>query len=228
MGQMVEFPSNAASAPGYLAVPETGSGPGVVVIQEWWGLVPHIRDVADRFADEGFVALAPDLYHGDATTEPDEAGRMMQELKVADAARDLVGAVDFLLARPETAGDKVGVVGFCMGGALALVAANTAPDKVAACVPFYGVFWYGEPDLSNVRCPVLMHVGDRDEFIAVEKVDSLAAQVRASGAEVEVAVHAGAGHAFFNDSRPEAYRPSAAAAAGRATVAFLRSHLSGA
>ena len=227
MGETVEFESEAGPTSGYLAVPTDGSGPAVIVIQEWWGLVAHIKDVAERFAAEGFVALAPDLFHGEMTTESGEAARKLQELKVADAARELDGAIDYLLRRPEVTGDKVGVVGFCAGGALAVVTANTAPDKVAAAVPFYGVFWYGDPQVDQVRAPMLMHVGTEDEWIPIEKVEALAEHVRSSsGTAVEVRTYEGAGHAFFNDTRPEAYDPNAASEAWAATLAFLRTHLS--
>src|SRR5215218_11518764 len=119
MGEMVEFPSNGHSGRGYLARSVEGAGPGVVVIQEWWGLVPHIEDVCDRFAAEGFLALAPDLFHGETTTEPDEAGKLMMALNIEQAAKDMSGAVDKVA---EVAGsDRVGVTGFCMGGGLALM-----------------------------------------------------------------------------------------------------------
>ena len=132
-GEMVTFPSNGHHCEGYLV----GSGPGVIVVQEWWGLVPHIRDVADRFAAAGFTALAPDLYHGQSSTEPDGAGKLMMALNIETAAKDLSGAIDLLVQR--TGRPKVGVVGYCMGGALALVAAAQRPDSVAACAPYYGV-----------------------------------------------------------------------------------------
>ena len=111
-GQMVEFSSNGGTANGYLATPAAGNGPGVIVIQEWWGLVPHIKSVADRFAAEGFVALAPDLYHGKTTTSPDEAGKMMMTMRIDEAEKDLRGAAQFLLDHESTNGDKVGTVGF--------------------------------------------------------------------------------------------------------------------
>src|SRR5918999_3309937 len=122
MGEIVEFPSNGHSARGYLARSVEGAGPGVVVIQEWWGLVPHIEDVCDRFAAEGFVALAPDLYHGETTREPDEAGKLMMALNIDQAAKDLRGAVQYLLSQGGATSGKVGVIGFCMGGQLALYA----------------------------------------------------------------------------------------------------------
>ncbi len=226
MGERIDIQTGNGPTTGYLAVPEGGSGPGLVVIQEWWGLVPHIEDVADRFAAEGFCVLAPDLYHGESTTEPDEAGRMMQELAVEDAARDLSAAIDVLLARAECSSSKVGVIGFCMGGALALVAANIAPEKVAATAPFYAVFWYGDPNLSKVACPVQMHIGTADEYISVDAVESLADGVRSGGASVEVLTYDGAGHAFFNDSRPDAHDADAAAQARGAVLGFLRQHVS--
>src|SRR5690606_26234135 len=146
MGEIVTFASNGGTAQGYLAVPEGGGGIPLVVIQEWWGLVPHIQDVCDRFAAEGFVALAPDLFHGETTTEPDEAGKLMMALNVDQAARDMGGAVDKVA---EVAGsDRVGVTGFCMGGGLALVLAAKRPDKVKAAVPWYGLIPWpdAEPD----------------------------------------------------------------------------------
>src|SRR5258705_5316845 len=128
MGQMVEFPSNGGTGSGYVARPEQGAGLGLIVIQEWWGLVPHIKDLCDRYAAEGFFALAPDLYHGETTTEPDEAGKLMMSLNLEQAAKDMSGAVDFLADRAARGG--VAVTGFCMGGGLALLLATQRPDKV--------------------------------------------------------------------------------------------------
>ena len=136
MGETVEFASNGDTATGYLALPPRGHGPGVVVIQEWWGIVHHITDVCDRFAAAGFVALAPDLYHGTTTTEPDEAGKLIMSLQIDGAGRDMVGAGRWLAASERTAGDRVGIVGFCAGGALALYAA-TLSDVFAATVAYY-------------------------------------------------------------------------------------------
>ncbi|MEQ1788373.1 MAG: dienelactone hydrolase family protein, partial [Acidimicrobiales bacterium] len=164
MAERIEFASNGGSATGYLAVPEVGSGIPLVVIQEWWGLVPHIEDVCDRFAAEGFVALAPDLYRGESTTEPDEAGKLMMALNLDQAARDMAGAVDEVALRG--GGDRVGVTGFCMGGGLALVLATQRPDKVKACVPWYGIIpWPGvQPDWSALDAPVLGHFAEDDGF----------------------------------------------------------------
>src|SRR5258705_11280484 len=112
MGERITFKTNGTTTPGYLARPE-GRGPGIIVIQEWWGLVPHIEDVADRFAADGFVALAPDLYHGRSASSPDQAGKMMMAMSIDDAARDLAAAIDHLAAPPEVAGEKVSPIGFC-------------------------------------------------------------------------------------------------------------------
>ena len=157
MGEIVEFASNGGTANGYLARPEGGSGPGVIVVQEWWGLDSGIKEMADRLARDGFVALAPDLYHGElaAHDEMDTAAQLMTDLPADRAARDMSGAVDYLAAQEAVAGDGLGVVGFCMGGMLAFLLAANRPDRIKALVPFYG-FPQGdmEPDwsASEPRC----------------------------------------------------------------------------
>src|SRR6202008_1161096 len=123
-GEMMTFESNGGKSQGYLSVPASGEGPGVIVIQEWWGLVDHIKDVCNRFAAEGFVALAPDMYHGKTTKSPDEAGKLMMALRIDQAEKDLGGAVEYLLTSDSMTSKKIGVVGFCMGGALALYTAT--------------------------------------------------------------------------------------------------------
>ena len=225
MGERVEFTTGDGTGVGYLALPPAGRGPGLIVIQEWWGLVPHIEDVCDRFAAEGYVALAPDLYHGETAGDRAEADRKMQELGVTEAADELIGAIDHLLGLDAVSSQQVGLVGFCLGGALALVAAHVAPDRVAVAVPFYGVFWYGDPDLSQIRCPVLMQIGSQDDVVTVERIEELAERVRQAGAPVSVVVQDDAGHAFFNDSLPDRHRPEAAARAWHDTIEFLRDHL---
>src|SRR6266508_5806088 len=135
MGEMVSYASNGGTSEGYLAAPVNGTGPGVIVIQEWWGLVPHIKEVVERFAADGSTALAPDLYHGVQTTEPDEAGKLIMGLAMDQAAKDMAGAADYLAGRAEVSG-KIGTVGFCAGGSLALWSA-TLSDRIAATVGFY-------------------------------------------------------------------------------------------
>ena len=223
-GEMVEFESNGGSARGYLAAPESGAGPGVVVLQEWWGLVPHIEDVCERFAAEGFVALAPDLYHGEQTRSPDEAGKLMMALDIARAERDMRGAVEFLLSREGVRGESVGTVGFCMGGVLSLYAASKN-QRVGACVVFYGIHPKVEPDLESLRAPVLGIYAEKDQFVPPAAARALEERLKALGKDAEFHVYPGTDHAFFNDTRPEVHDAEAAADAWRRTLDFLRRHL---
>ena len=229
MGEMVEFPANGHTCSGYLATPQSGRGPGVVVIQEWWGLVQHVKDVCERLAGEGFVALAPDLYHGKSasTKEPDVAGKLLMEMQLPDAARDMKGAAAWLVADERTAGDRVGIVGFCAGGALALYAA-TLTDQIAATVAFYPYFsrtQSAQPDYGRVSGAVQGHFGDNDEAYTREQVDRVAEQLRQGGAEVEFHWYAGGHHAFFNDDRPEVFQQDHADLAWERTLSFFRKHL---
>src|SRR5215216_5198050 len=172
MGEIVEFPSNGGTGRGYLARSVEGAGPGIVVIQEWWGLVPHIEQVCDRFAAEGFVALAPDLYHGEKATSPDQAGKLMMSMRMDEAAKDLAGAIDYVQQQPGVTGSKVGTVGFCMGGALSLFAASQNPE-VGACVVFYGGHPNVQPDLPNLQAPVLGIFAGKDSFVNQSVVNTL-------------------------------------------------------
>ncbi len=226
MGEIVEFPSNGSTAQGYLATPTGGGGLPLVVIQEWWGLVPHIQDVCDRFAAEGFVALAPDLYHGESSTEPDEAGKLMMALNVGQAVKDMSGAIAKV---QEVSGrEAVGVIGFCMGGGLALVLACERPDAIKACVPFYGLIpWEAaQPDWSKLAAAVQGHYAAEDGFFGPDKVKALQDQLRAVGVEADLYIHPGVDHAFFNDTRPEVYDEQEATRAFRDTVEFLKAELS--
>ncbi|HEX8128700.1 MAG TPA: dienelactone hydrolase family protein [Pyrinomonadaceae bacterium] len=222
--EMVEFKSNGATTEGYLAVPEAGRGAGVVVIQEWWGLVPHIKNVCERFAAEGFVALAPDLYHGRSTTSPDEAGKMMMALNIEQAEKDLRGAIEYLLAHESVTGERIGTVGFCMGGALSLYAASKN-EQVGACVVFYGGHPKVKPDLDNMRAPLLGFYAERDDFATPAGARELEAKLKSLGKSAEIHVYDNADHAFFNDERPEVFNATAAADAWQRTIRFLREHL---
>ena len=224
MGRMVEFATNGRSSRGYLATPASGRGPGVIVIQEWWGLVDHVKDVADRFAGEGFAALAPDMYHGETAASPDDAGKLMMALDVGRTERDLRGAVDHLLARGEVSGDRVGAVGFCMGGQLALFAACANP-KVGACVDFYGIHPAVTPDLASLQAPVLGFFAEKDAFVTPDAARRLEADLQAAGKDVEITIFDGADHAFFNDTRAEVYHARYAAECWTRMLAFYRRHL---
>jgi carboxymethylenebutenolidase len=219
MGSRITFTANGAETPGYLARP-TNSGPGIIVIQEWWGLVPHIEHVADRFAAEGYVALAPDLFHGRTARTSDEAGKLMMSLEIDAAARDLSAAIHYLTALPETTGASVGTIGFCMGGALALYAACGNPE-VGACAVFYGGHPRVKPDLASLRGPVLGIFAGHDDFVTPAVVDALDRGLTAFGKAHAFHTYPQAHHAFFNDDRPEVYDPAAAKDAWEKTLAFF-------
>lgn len=221
---MIQFPANGHATAGYLAIPSSGKGPGLLVLQEWWGLVDHIKDVCDRLAAEGFVALAPDLYHGVATKSPNEAGKLFMALNIAEAAADLRGGADSLLARPQVTSKKVGVLGYCMGGQLALYAGAEFPDRVGAVVDFYGIHPSVRIDPAQVRVPVLAHFAERDNSVKVADAQTLARKITAAGGTIEAHFYA-ADHAFFNDTRPTVYDRGCAEMAWNRTLAFLRKHL---
>jgi carboxymethylenebutenolidase len=224
--QNTQFPSNGGTAHGYLAVPPSGSGPGVLVIQEWWGLTDHIADVCDRLAAEGFVALAPDLYGGTTTHDADEAGELMTSLPVDRAARDLGGAVDFLLGHEAVTSSKVGAVGFCMGGGFVLLLAAQQGEKVGAAVPYYGVGPAVPQAYTGLTAAVQGHYGESDDFYPAEDARRQAEQIRSeTGAEVEFHFYP-AGHAFHNDTNKlGTYDEEQARLAWSRTLEFLRAKL---
>jgi len=224
MGENVSFTVNGQKVDGWFARPGSGKGPAVVVIQEWWGLVPHIQDVTDRFAKEGFVALAPDLYHGKTTTSPDEAGRLLMELDVERAGREIAAAGAYLLDRPECSTKQFGVVGFCMGGALAQYAATSNTD-VGAAVSFYGGFKKVPLRWENLSSPILMFYGEMDEGVPAAGAKPLEDTLKALGKEVETIIFRGAPHGFFNDTRPGIYREECTKDAWQRTLAHFRAHL---
>ena len=167
--------------------------------------MPHIEDVCDRFAAEGFVALAPDLYRGEKTTEPDEAGKLMMAMNLDQAGKDMSGAVDEVSLR--AGGDRVGVTGVLHGRGLALVLATQRPDKVKACVPWYGIIpWPAvQPDWSALDAQVLGHFAENDHFFTPDAVAELSDKLEQLGKDAELIVHRDVDHAFFNDTRPEVY-----------------------
>jgi carboxymethylenebutenolidase len=221
-GKMVDFPSNGGKTAGYLATPETGKGPGVLVIQEWWGLVGHIKNVCDRFAAEGFSALAPDLYHGQTASEPDAAGKLFMALNIAQAEKDLRGAAKYLAAQSSTA--KLGAVGFCMGGQLALFAGTVNPN-VGAVVDFYGIHPNVKPDYTKLGGPVLGLFAEKDAFVTPQAAKDVDAAIKKAGKQSQIHVYPGVDHAFFNDERADVYDKAAADDAWRRTLAFFRQHL---
>jgi carboxymethylenebutenolidase len=223
-GEDVEFPSNGATANGYVATPDSGGGPGLVVIQEYWGLNHQIRSTADRFASEGFVALAPDFYHGKGAEigEPDEAGKLMMALNIDQTAKDGRGAAQWLRQR---VGSKVGVIGFCMGGQLALLVGTVAPDDVGAVVDMYGVHPNVKPDFTKMKAPVMALFAENDSFVDANARENLARQMQQAGVRYTSDVYPGVDHAFMNDERPDAYKHDAAEDAWRRILAFFRQEL---
>lgn len=227
MGELVSFASNGGTSEGYLAIPSDGSGSAVIVIQEWWGLVPHIKSLADRFAAAGFVALAPDLYHGVAATEPDHAGKLMMGLAMDQAAKDIAGAADYLAGRSETSSEKIGVAGFCMGGSLALWSGTLSP-RITTAVGFYpAIPWERMPMAwSNYDGKTAMiHCSEEDGTSQAPGIQTAVRSITEAGGKCVVHDYSGTQHAFLNDDRPEVYDAAASASAWARTIEVFRSTL---
>jgi carboxymethylenebutenolidase len=229
MPEFVTFPSEGSTATGYLAKPPKRSGPGLVVIQEWWGLDPGIKEMCDRLAEGGFMALAPDLYRGEIAqhTEMDRAAELMQKLPPERAGRDMSAAIDYLLKHPGVTSQGVGVVGFCMGGMLSFIIAANRPDAVKAVAPFYG-FPQGaaEPDWSTLAATVRGHMAERDDYFSPAAARALEAKLRKMGKDVTLTVHPGTGHAFMAPHNAlGTYDAAAAAKIWPQLIAFLRDTL---
>lgn len=216
-GQYISFPSNEGQTRAYISTPPSGSGPGLLVIQEWWGLVQHIANQADRYAQRGFVALAPDLYSGQTAEEPDHAMTLMRELDIPNAAEKLTQAAQFLRRHEANSTGKVGCVGYCMGGGMTLLLASNG--VIDAGAPFYGVLPSGNPDPASIQCPIQGHYAEHDD--ATKSVPELEAGINDS----QFYVYPGTQHAFCNDDRPEVYDADATATAMDRTVRFFNAHL---
>jgi carboxymethylenebutenolidase len=229
MSQTVEFSSNGGTASGYLATPTSGKGPGLLVLQEWWGLVPQIKAVCDRLAEAGFVALAPDLYHGEIAehTEMDKANELMQALPPDRAARDMGAAIDYLLSHQATEGNRVGVIGFCMGGMLTLLITALQGDRVAVATPFYGApLGDMAPDWSTLTASVQGHFAENDDFFGPGPVKELETELKGMGKNVEFFFYPGTGHAFANEEDPLGnYDADAASLAWERATTFLKAEL---
>lgn len=223
-GKMIEFAGNGSTYQGYFS-PAFNRGPGVIVVQEWWGLVDHVKDICDRFAEAGFTALAPDLFHGQKTKSPDEAEKMLMALNIDDASKVFRGAIDALVKEYACTSETVGVVGFCMGGQLALYAAATNPDRVSACVDFYGVHPKVQPPFENMKAAVLGIFAENDHMTDAKAVAALDEQLTKANVEHEFTTYPGTDHAFFNDTRKEVYNQEAAEDAWKKTLVFLRNHV---
>lgn len=208
---------------GELAEPSgSGKAPAIVLLQEWWGLNDHVKDLTERFAKDGFLVLAPDLYHGKVTTDMTEAGKLMTELDTLKAVQEIAGAVAFLKEHPRGNG-KVGVTGFCLGGALTLASACHV-EGLAAAVAFYGLPPADKVDYAKVTAPVMMHVAKKDGWVTPEKAEEIRAKLDARKHPVELHLYE-ADHAFVNNTRPEVYDEKNAKIAWDRTVAFFKKHL---
>jgi carboxymethylenebutenolidase len=222
-GQMLDFQGNGDRFSGYLSIPKA-TGPGVIVIQEWWGLDDHIKNVCDRFAEEGFTAFAPDLYKGKKTKSPDEAGKLMMALNIDEAEKIMRGAIQTLVNHEACTSGTVGVVGFCMGGQLAMYAAATNPEKVSACVNFYGVHPNVKPPYAKLKAPVLGLFAGRDSYVNAEAVNRLSNELKQAGKDFEFHTYPDVDHAFFNDTRP-VHDPESAKDAWNRVVTFFRKNV---
>lgn len=227
MGEMVSFTGNGGTSEGYLAIPSAGAAsPAVIVIQDWWGLVPHVRAVVDRFAEAGFVALAPDFRHGGPASKPDEPRQMLNSTQMDEAASDIAAAAEFLAGRPEVA-DKVGCAGFCAGASLALWS-GTFSERIVATAAFYPRLpWEGMradwPDYAGKAA--LIHCSEADGLSAADGVQSAKRAIEAAGGSCQTYDYPGTAHAFFNEDRPEHYDQRAAATAWARTLELFRARL---
>lgn len=224
----ISIPSPQGAIPGIFAIPQSGAGPGVIVIQEWWGIVAHIESVVTRLAGEGFVAMAIDHYRGVATTEPDEASKLMMGLHISDVAADLTAAGAWLQQRSEVTSSTVGVIGFCMGGGLALLA-PTVGDDISTAVAFYPVMPWPDydPDWAKYAGKAaLVHKAESDERANGPAIAEYVSAISSQGGNATVIDYQESMHAFFNDERPDVFQADNAAIAWSTTLAFLRGSLS--
>jgi carboxymethylenebutenolidase len=221
--ETVEFPMGPITSSGYLAEPKDSTRhPGIVVIQEYWGLVPHIKSVAERFASQGYVALVPDLYHGETATEPDEARKLAMQLKEDEAVKEITAAGNYLLSRANVYPKALGVIGFCMGGGLAIATAAKSSEIGAVVV------YYGSPHTADraksINAPLLGLYAEHDR-IPKELIENFAKELSEKGIPHEIHFFPGTQHAFFNDTRPGIYNPEAAQKAWDMTLKWLGKYL---
>ncbi len=223
-GREIQIESADGAFGAYVAVPASGHGAGLIVLQEWWGLVHEIRSVCDRLARSGFVALAPDLYRGESTTDREAAGRLMMDLEIGRAGRDLGAAVEALLRQPEAEGRRIGCIGFGMGGQLALFAACLRSD-IDAVVDCYGVHPGVRLDVENCKAKILGVFAEDDEYIPASAVQGLGESLVHAAVEHELLTYDGVQHAFLNDARPDVYDAETAVRAWRDILTFLEAEL---
>jgi carboxymethylenebutenolidase len=218
---MVTFEAEGRTGAGYMALPEQGSGAGVLVLHAWWGLAPFFRDLCDRLAREGFVALAPDLYGGKTASTIDEAKSLIEQRDFEKMRAAATGALAYLRGHSAVRGPAVGALGFSMGAAWTIFLSSLAPEAIAAAVIFYGT---EETDFAASRAAYLGHFGEDDEWEPLDGVRAMEREMRAAGREAEFYIYPGAKHWFFETNRPE-YDAAAADLAWQRTCDFLRQRL---
>jgi carboxymethylenebutenolidase len=225
----VSYPGRACELKAFVAEPaDDGARPAVIVVQEWWGLNDHIRDVARRFAREGYFAIAPDLYSRQGhkvATEPNLAEELMSGLKKEDGVADLRTTLEWMRAQKQTQSARIGIIGFCMGGSYALLL-PCETRELSAAAPFYGEIPLDEK-LKNLSCPILYVYGENDGWIQRKDVERLAAALKKFGKQGEVKIYPGCSHGFFNDTRPDVYRPTEAKDAWERTLKLFAANLRG-
>jgi carboxymethylenebutenolidase len=210
------------TAESYLAVPKEGKGPGVLVLHAWWGFTPFFKDLCNRLADEGFVALAPDFYHGATASTIDKAKNLRSKLKSTIVVKETTGAVEYLRSHQSVSGNRIGVLGFSLGGYWALGLAGLKPDDIAAVVVFYGTRMM---NYAKTRAAFLGHFAEDDKWASVKRVHQLEEKMRSAGKEVAFPIYLGTKHWFFEEDRPEAYNAEAAEQAWQRSIEFLRNKL---
>jgi carboxymethylenebutenolidase len=223
--QMVSYKSGDETVTGYLALPDgAGRHPAVIVIHEWWGLTDWVKDETQKFADQGYVALAVDLYRGKMAKSPDEAHELMRGLPDDRVMRDLEAAYAYLASRPDVKADKIGSLGWCMGGGWSIKLAVDQP-KLAACIVNYGPLPTDAANIQKIKAPVQGNFGAEDRGITVESVKAFETAMKAAGKTADIKIYDGAGHAFENPNNEDGYRPQATADAWQRMTAFLKKTL---
>ena len=223
MGKDIEFDFNGVTGSGFLALPKQAGAKPVIVIQEWWGLVPHIKDVVDRLASQGFAAFAPDLYHGQVAKEPDTARKLLMELELDEAAQELTAAAKYLLELTEVDSKSVGTLGFCMGGALAIWSATICEDISTAVGYYPGQSWERHsPHWENMKSKrVQIHCSEGDGTSKASAIVEAVSQINSAGGTAEAFDYPSTLHAFFNNDRPEVFNKEAAELSWNRTIEFL-------
>ncbi len=233
MGRELKFTKDGVEVMGYLAEPELVKGPLVIVIHEWWGLVPHIKDVCDRYAREGFFAFGIDLYKGKTADNPEDAGKLMQELfkeRLSEASAMIKASLEYFKENDigfvgRVQDYRIGMTGFCCGGTCTWYFGAQYPEDFHALVPYYGLYSIVPIDFSKIKAPVLAVHAGRDAFVPLSDVLNAIEECNKYNVKAQFLIYCGVDHAFFNDTRPEVYNEEYAVDVWNKTVEFMKRHL---